>query len=265
MSSLHDAVCPTCAAAVPLRAPLASEAGCPGCGGRFLVLASEPDDGGRIDVQLLRASAGAGAAPLPGPLRQLGRLFLLGPAALAAAFVLMIVLVATDSGDDGFAFRIIYAAFRLAAVTLVGTVALRLLLSAEDRARPSYDLARSAVVLAIGFASMLVIEALYGSVAPATSDGSLPALAIAVMVPAGLLPGALTATFASHAPYKHAVALGIAVALAPALLVFLFQGGFSTRLGLSLAAYVALTAVLILPCQLAGAWLRLRFRRPTAA
>lgn len=229
-----------------------------------MILAPEDDDAvaeGEVSVTLLAASgAVVGSRPLPRSVHQLTRLFLVGLAAFVAAFVLLFALITIESGgtlgsdEDYSVTRVIFGAILgLAVVSVIGTALLWFLIGSKGRQEPAFDAVRSLSSLAGGFLMMLAVGLGLAITWPMVED-SVPRVVFAIVVTAltGILGGWVIARLAPLAPFKHAVALGIAIPLAVAGLLMLTGALGSTPFALVYVAY--------LPLILAGAWLSVRLR-----
>ena len=260
----HVGTCPSSEKDVSLGATLPVAGSCHQCGASFVILAHE-DDGsaaeGEVTVTLLAAPrAVGGSRPLPRPLWQLTRLLLLGLAAIAVAFVLLFALITIESGgtldsdEDYSVTRVIFGAILgLGVVSVIGTALLWFLLGSKGRQEPAFDAVRSLSSLAGGFLMMLAVGLGLAFTWPMVED-SVPRAAFASVVTAltGILGGWVIARLAPLAPFKHALALGIAIPLALASLLML-TGALGTSL-------FALVCAGYLPLILAGAWLSVRLR-----
>jgi hypothetical protein len=252
--------CPSCETPVSLGVTLVVAGSCRECGASFTVLAFEVDEGtteGEVPVTLLPRSPGSsGTRPLPRSVHQFIRLFLVVLATFATAFVFLAILFALESGGtldeaSGITRVIFSATLGLVTISTIGTVLLWFLLGAKGREDPAFDAVRSLFAVAGGFLMMLAVRLVFTLASPIVEGFvSLVLFAVAVTTLSGLLGGWVIARLAPIAPFKHALAVAIAIPLAAAGLL-----GIVGALGMTPYALVYLA---YLPAILAGAWLRVR-------
>jgi len=257
--------CPSCGESVSLGPTLSVVATCSACGSQSTVLAPEVGelpDGGEVPVTLMSSGPGARSPrPLPRPFWQLGRIAVTGVAASILALALVLVLALVESvlkADSGSELPVTVAAFaamlQIAVVSAVATGLLWFLLGSRGRREPGFDPARSVIAILIGLGTMQAIGILSAFVWTRASD-ALPSLTFASAIASltGLVGGWMISRLAPLAPFKHALALALAMPLAAA--------AFSIWTRTSERGFVALA---YRPAILVGAWLSTRLRLRSA-